>query len=70
MGTYAPAFVPHIVRSENHIEPSGYGLERKTRAFSIDAFSRSLSMGLWKSLLAGLEEETIPCWLDLRGLIE
>ena len=70
MGSDAMAFVPSLLAKGKHVIPPEYGLERTAGAFINDPFERSVASGLWTSLLAGLEEETIPCWLDLRAFAE
>lgn len=67
MGFDAMAFVPSLLAKGKHVIPPEYGLERTAGAFTHDPFERSVASGLWASLLAGLEGETIPCWLDLRA---
>jgi hypothetical protein len=64
-----PGFLPSMARAARHADPPGYELERNTLAFTADAFARSSDAALWLALLSGIEDETLPCYLDLRGLL-
>jgi hypothetical protein len=48
------------------VDPPAYGLARTKGLFLLDGFEQSTASGLWKSLLAGLETQTVPCWIDFR----
>jgi hypothetical protein len=66
LGSDAPSFVPVLLRAGNHVDPPAYGLARTKGLFLLDGFEQSTASGLWKSLLAGLETQTVPCWIDFR----
>jgi len=70
LGTDPQTFLPALVRSGKHVDPPGYMLERTSAGFLHDGFEMSVATGNWKSLLAGLEGETVPCWIDFRGLVD
>ena len=62
----APSFVPSLLKAGSHVDPPAYGLDRTKGLFQFDSFALSAASGLWKSLLTGLEEQTVPCWIDFR----
>jgi len=70
MGTDPQLFVPSIVGADKVVNPPAYELERNSAGFLRDGFEMSVANGNWKTLLSGLDGETIPCWIDFRGLVE
>jgi hypothetical protein len=70
MGTDPQLFVPSILGAGKLVNPPAYDLERKSAGFQRDGFEMSVANGNWKTLLSGLDGETIPCWIDFRGLVD